>query len=128
MAEDSPPCECHDGITRQSQLRYQRAHPQYDSTRGGWVGDHHDSLAVRILAREMINVPFHALRIEPVRTAADQAGKMCERPVLAAARYFLRLRVNCYKSTAGKGPDVRAPVLIQRKIPARNRAAPVAEG
>ena len=61
----------------------------------------------------MNNVPFDTLRIEPVRTATDQARKMRERPVLAAAGYFLRLRMNCYKSTAGKGPDVRAPVLIQ---------------
>src|SRR5260370_39948036 len=53
---------------------------------------------------------------------------MGERLVLAAARDFLRLRVNRDKSTAGERADVRTALLIQRKIPARNRLAPVAQG
>ena len=42
---------------------------------------------------------------------------MGEGPVLAAARDFLRLRVNRDQSAAWERPDVRAALLIESEIP-----------
>src|ERR1043166_8138784 len=52
---------------------------------------------------------------------------MRQGPELAAIGNRLASRVDGKQAAAAKGPDVRAPVFVERKIPSRDRAATVAQ-
>src|SRR5712671_3895474 len=52
---------------------------------------------------------------------------MRERPVLAAAGNFFRLRMNRNHTSAGERADIGPALLIEREIPASNRLAPVSQ-
>src|SRR6266404_3675275 len=59
--------------------------------------------------------------------ASNKAGKLCECPVLPTAGNFLALGVDGHYSTTRKWAQIRAPLLVERKIPAGNRLASVTQ-
>ena len=59
--------------------------------------------------------------------ALDVPREMRKCPVLPASADFFRLRIHGHQPSAGERPDIRTPFLVQRQIPSRDAAAPVAQ-
>src|SRR5262249_6787340 len=86
----------------------------------------HDLLPIRILEGNVIDSRNLSRGVQPPGPASYVPREVRKSPELSAARNFARLGVDRDHPPAGKRPDVGPALLIQGKIPPRDRLRPVA--